>query len=110
MPKISFLPHKKIIPKGITIDAQEGETILNAALKNNIEIEHACEKSCACTTCHCIIKKGFSSLSKCSEKEEDTLDKAWKVEEKSRLTCQAKIGKKDIIVKIPYYSSNYVKE
>ncbi|WP_343184036.1 ISC system 2Fe-2S type ferredoxin [Buchnera aphidicola (Ceratovacuna keduensis)] len=109
MPKILFLPNKIILPNGAEIIAKTGETILDAALKNNIQIEHACEKSCACTTCHCIIKKGFSSLSKCSEKEEDTLDKAWNVEEKSRLSCQTKIGKKNIIVEIPYYSSNYIK-
>ncbi|WP_343154780.1 ISC system 2Fe-2S type ferredoxin [Buchnera aphidicola (Pseudoregma panicola)] len=109
MPQILFLPNKIILPYGAKIHTKIGETILNAALKNNIQIEHACEKSCACTTCHCIIKSGFSSLSKCSEKEEDTLDKAWKVEEKSRLSCQAKIGKKNIVVEIPYYSSNYTK-
>ncbi|WP_343189944.1 ISC system 2Fe-2S type ferredoxin [Buchnera aphidicola] len=109
MPKILFLPNKIILPKGAEIKAKTGETILNAALRNKIQIEHACEKSCVCTTCHCIIKKGFLSLSKCSEKEEDTLDKAWNVHENSRLSCQAKIGKKNIVVKIPYYSSNYTK-
>ncbi|WP_343189087.1 ISC system 2Fe-2S type ferredoxin [Buchnera aphidicola (Chaitoregma tattakana)] len=109
MPYIVFLPHKIILPNGAKIIAKTGDTILDSALKNNIKIEHACEKSCACTTCHCIIKKGFTSLSKCLEKEEDTLDKAWQVEEKSRLSCQAKIGKKNIIVKIPNYSTNYNK-
>ncbi|WP_343153661.1 ISC system 2Fe-2S type ferredoxin [Buchnera aphidicola (Mindarus keteleerifoliae)] len=106
MLKIKFLPHKILLPKGKVCFASSGETILDVALKNNILIEHACEKSCICTTCHCIIRKGFSSLSFCNEKEEDALDKAWGLEEKSRLSCQAKLGSKDIIVEIPYYSKN----
>ncbi|XBC44374.1 MAG: ISC system 2Fe-2S type ferredoxin [Buchnera aphidicola (Schlechtendalia peitan)] len=106
MPKITFLPHKILLPKGGIFYAKEGETILNVALRNNINIEHACNKSCICTTCHCFIEKGFSSLSTCEEKEEDILDKAWGVQLNSRLSCQAKIIKKDIEVKIPMYTIN----
>ncbi|BBI01449.1 ferredoxin [Buchnera aphidicola (Nipponaphis monzeni)] len=108
MPKILFLPHKVILPEPKIVYAEKGEIILNIALKNNIYIEHACGKSCACTTCHCIIKSGFSSLSKSSDKEEDALDKAWGVTLKSRLSCQAKLGNKDITILIPYYNKNYV--
>ncbi|ANF17290.1 2Fe-2S ferredoxin [Buchnera aphidicola (Schlechtendalia chinensis)] len=106
MPKIKFLPHKLLLPKGGTFYAKEGETILNVALRNNINIEHACNKSCICTTCHCFIEKGYYSLSPCEEKEEDILDKAWGIQINSRLSCQAKIKNQDIEVKIPMYTIN----
>ncbi|AWH90752.1 ISC system 2Fe-2S type ferredoxin [Buchnera aphidicola (Melanaphis sacchari)] len=107
MPKILFLPHKLILPKGAICECKKGETILNVALNNNILLEHACEKSCACSTCHCVIRKGFHSLSGWSEKEDDVLDKAWGLESTSRLSCQAIIGDDDIEVEIPLYNANY---
>lgn len=107
MPKVIFLPHKIILPQGAKLQAKTGETILNVALRNNIKLEHACEKSCACSTCHCIIRKGFSSVTGWSEKEDDVLDKAWGLEPESRLSCQAIIGKSDIEVEIPLYNLNY---
>jgi 2Fe-2S ferredoxin len=110
MPKVLFLPHKIILPKGGEFEGKTGETILNVALRNNIQLEHACEQSCACSTCHCIVRKGFFSLSGWSEKEDDILDKAWGLESESRLSCQAIIGKCDIEVEIPLYSVNYVRE
>ncbi|AHG59808.1 ISC system 2Fe-2S type ferredoxin [Buchnera aphidicola] len=110
MPKIIFLPHKIILPQGAILEAKKGETILNIALKNNIQLEHACGQSCACSTCHCIIRKGFLSLSGGSEKEDDILDKAWGLESESRLSCQAIIGDVDIEVEIPLYNVNYVTE
>ncbi len=108
MPKVLFLPHKIILPKGGVFEAREGETILSVALRNNVKLEHACEQSCACSTCHCIVRKGFSSLSGWSEKEDDILDKAWGLESESRLSCQAVIGSSDIEVEIPLYSLNYI--
>lgn len=110
MPKVIFLPHKIILPKGGIFKANPGETILNVALRNLIKLEHACEKSCACSTCHCIVRRGFSSLSKSSEREDDILDKAWGLEPESRLSCQAVIGNLDIEVEIPLYTVNYVRE
>lgn len=109
MPKVFFYPNPLIIPKGLLVTAKTGTSILDIALNNNIKMEHACEKSCACCTCHCIIKKGFFSLSKCLEKEEDLLDKAWGLEQYSRLGCQAKLGKKNIEVYIPIYNINQAK-
>ncbi|WMY97414.1 MAG: ISC system 2Fe-2S type ferredoxin [Arsenophonus sp.] len=110
MPKIIFLPHKELCPNGVTFEAKKGESILNAGLRNNVRIEHVCEKSCVCTTCHCIIRKGFSSLEKSSEMEEDMLDKAWGVEEHSRLSCQAIIQDEDLIIEIPKYTINHIRE
>ncbi|WWO97027.1 MAG: ISC system 2Fe-2S type ferredoxin [Candidatus Dasytiphilus stammeri] len=108
MPTIIFLPHPILIPEIIKIDAVEGETILDAALRNGILIEHACEKSCACATCHCIVRKGFSSLISKSDNEEDMLDKAWGVSATSRLSCQAKIANQDLVIEIPRYNVNIV--
>lgn len=110
MPKIKFLPHESICPDGATIDAEPGESILDAALRNNIAIEHACEKSCACTTCHVIVRKGFESLADAQENEEDFLDKAWGLEPESRLSCQAKVTDEELVIEIPRYTINMVSE
>jgi 2Fe-2S ferredoxin len=110
MPKITFLPHEVICPKGASVDAEVGESILDAALRNNIPIEHACEKSCACTTCHVIVRRGFESLEEAAENEEDYLDKAWGLEPESRLSCQARVADQDLLIEIPKYTINMVSE
>ncbi|MBM89471.1 MAG: ISC system 2Fe-2S type ferredoxin [Gammaproteobacteria bacterium] len=110
MPKLSFLPHEVICPEGAVIEAEVGESILNAALAQGISIEHACEKSCACTTCHVIVREGFHSLEEAEENEEDYLDKAWGLEPESRLSCQAKISDEDLVIEIPKYTINMVSE
>ena len=110
MPKLIFLPHEVICPDGAEIEAKEGETILNAALAGGLSIEHACEKSCACTTCHVVVRNGFFSLTDAEENEEDYLDKAWGLEPESRLSCQAVISKDDLVIEIPKYTINMVSE
>ena len=110
MPKIIFLPHEELCPEGLVVDATEGETILDAALENDIEIEHACEKSCACTTCHVVVREGFDSLEESDELEDDMLDKAWGLEPESRLSCQACVADEDLVVEIPKYTVNIVSE
>ncbi len=110
MPKIVFLPHEEICPEGAAIDVEAGESICRAALRNGIEIEHACEMSCACTTCHVIIREGYDSLDEPDELEDDYLDKAWGLEPDSRLSCQAIVADQDLIVEIPKYTINMVSE
>lgn len=110
MPQIIFLPHVEICPEGALIEAEPGTSICDAAQKRGIEIEHACEKSCACTTCHVIIREGFASLADATEEEEDLLDKAWGLEPDSRLSCQALVGKEDLVIEIPKYTINMVSE
>ena len=110
MPKITFLPHEVICPAGAVVEADSGESILDAALRNSIPIEHACEKSCACTTCHVIVREGFDSLEDASENEEDYLDKAWGLEPESRLSCQARVAEEDLQIEIPKYTINMVSE
>ena len=110
MPQLIVLPHVELCPQGAVITAASGMTICDALLANTIEIEHACEKSCACTTCHVIVREGLESLTAAEEKEEDLLDKAWGLEPNSRLSCQALIMDQDLVIEIPKYSINMVKE
>jgi 2Fe-2S ferredoxin len=110
MPQIIFLPHEEICPEGAVIEVAPGISLCDAALKNGIEIEHACEKSCACTTCHVIIREGYDSMEEPAEAEEDLLDKAWGLEPESRLSCQAIVGEADLVVEIPKYTINMVSE
>jgi len=110
MTKIIFLPHEEICPEGAMIEAEPGVSICDAALENGVGIEHACEKSCACTTCHVVVREGFDSLGEADETEEDLLDKAWGLEPESRLSCQALVGDRDLVIEIPKYTINMVSE
>jgi len=92
------------------LEGKSGETILDVALRNGIEIEHACEKSCACTTCHCVVREGFDSLEPSDELEDDMLDKAWGLEPESRLSCQARLADEDLVVELPKYTINLASE
>lgn len=110
MPQIIFLPHEDICPEGAVIEAQTGDNLIEKALENGIEIEHACEMSCACTTCHVIVREGFDSLRESDELEDDLLDKAWGLEPDSRLSCQLEVGEEDLVIEIPRYTINQVSE
>lgn len=110
MPRIVVLPHEELCPEGEVLEANNGETICDALLRNDIEIEHACEKSCACTTCHVVVREGFNSMEESDELEDDMLDKAWGLEPDSRLSCQAVVGDEDLVVEIPKYTINMVSE
>lgn len=110
MPQIIFLPHEEICPEGAVIEAQPGDNLIEKALEQGIQIEHACEMSCACTTCHVIVREGFDSLEESDELEDDLLDKAWGLEPDSRLSCQVEIGEEDLVIEIPKYTINQVSE
>lgn len=110
MPQIVVLPHALLCPEGAVIDAPAGKSLCDALLDSDIEIEHACEKSCACTTCHVLIREGFASLNEAGETEEDLLDKAWGLEATSRLSCQVILTDQDVVIEIPKYTINQVSE
>jgi 2Fe-2S ferredoxin len=110
MPKIIIKPHSEICPKGAEIEAEKGSSLCEAMLDNKINIEHACELSCACTTCHVIVTSGFDKLNEASEDEEDLLDKAWGLEQRSRLSCQIILDEDDLEIEIPKYNINMVSE
>lgn len=110
MPIIKVLPHAQYCPDGVTIEAESGDSICEALLENDIHIEHACELSCACTTCHVVVREGFDSLNEPEETEEDLLDRAWGLEPYSRLSCQAIVSGEDLTVEIPKYTINHARE
>ena len=110
MTKLIFLPHEEMCPEGAVFEAEPGITICDAALANGIDIEHACEKSCACTTCHIYIREGFNTLEESTELEDDLLDKAWGLDPDSRLSCQAVVGDTDLVIEVPKYTINMVSE
>ena len=110
MPIIHILPHTEYCPESAQVRAAAGTTICEALLENGIAIEHACDMSCACTTCHVIVREGLASLNEAEETEEDLLDRAWGLEPNSRLSCQAIVSNKDLVVEIPKYSINHAKE
>ena len=110
MPQIIVLPHEELCPDGMVIEVEPGISICDVALQNHIEIEHACEKSCACTTCHVYVRAGMDSLNENTEEEDDMLDKAWGLDPDSRLSCQTIVGNEDLVIEIPKYTINMVSE
>ncbi len=110
MTQIVVLPHVELCPEGAVIDAAPGTSICDSLLDHGIAIEHACEKSCACTTCHVVIREGFEQLEPAEENEEDMLDKAWGREPYSRLSCQARVKDTPLVIEIPRYTINMAKE
>jgi len=110
MTQVIVLPHVELCPKGAVLEAEKGDSICDTLLKNDIDIEHACDQVCACTTCHVVVREGFDSLNEAEDDEEDLLDKAWGLEPNSRLSCQALVDETDLVVEIPKYSINMAKE
>ena len=110
MSKLKVLPHETLCPAGLEIEATPGVSICDLLLDNGIEIEHACEKSCACTTCHVIVREGYDALDPPTDKEDDLLDKAWGLELTSRLSCQARMKDGPVTVEIPRYTINHASE
>lgn len=110
MPRIVVLPHAELCPEGKTLEGVEGKSLLDNLLDNGVEVEHACEKSCACTTCHVIVREGGGSLEPSTEDEDDLLDRAWGLTPQSRLSCQAVVGDERLVIEIPRYTINYAKE
>ena len=110
MTQIIVLPHVELCPDGSVLEAAPGTTICDALLENGIEIEHACEMSCACTTCHVIVREGFAALEASDELEDDLLDKAWGLEPESRLSCQAIVNETPLTIEIPRYTVNMMRE
>lgn len=110
MTKVIFKPHEKLCPEGKEVDVDVGTSICDAALSNGIALEHACEKSCACTTCHVYVRRGGESLNEPNEEEEDYLDKAWGLDPDSRLSCQALVADTELEVEIPKYTINLASE
>jgi len=110
MAEIVVLPHPDLAPEGKTFEGESGKSLCDNLLDHGIEIEHACEKSCACTTCHVIVREGGGSLNASTDDEDDLLDRAWGLSPQSRLSCQAIVADQKLVVEIPRYTINYAKE
>lgn len=110
MPKITIQPHPELCADGAVFEARSGTFLCDALLRNGIALEHACEKSCACATCHVIVRQGFDALAPASDDEEDQLDRAWGAEPHSRLACQVLVRDQDLVLALPRYTVNLARE
>jgi 2Fe-2S ferredoxin len=110
MPRISVLPHPTLCPAGAAFEAAPGASLCDALLGHGVAIEHACEKVCACATCHVIVQSGAASLRPPRDDEEDQLDGAWGLTPESRLACRVKVGTADLVVELPRHTRNYARE
>ncbi|MEC7119459.1 MAG: ISC system 2Fe-2S type ferredoxin [Pseudomonadota bacterium] len=110
MPRITVLPHAEICPQGASFDVAEDANLCQSLLNNGVAIEHACDMSAACTTCHVIVREGFNSLDEMDDVEADLLDRAWGLEPDSRLSCQVKKITQDLEVELPRYTINHASE
>ncbi|MGO9037143.1 MAG: ISC system 2Fe-2S type ferredoxin [Steroidobacteraceae bacterium] len=106
MPKITVLPHEELCPSGAEFECRAGAELCDQLRANGVAIENACEKSCVCTTCHVLVRKGFASLRPAGDAEEDQLGKAWGLEATSRLSCQVRVASADLVIEIPRYTLN----
>ncbi|WP_417631012.1 ISC system 2Fe-2S type ferredoxin [Acinetobacter baumannii] len=110
MPRIKVFPHAQFCPEGAEFEVEQNANLCQSLLNKGIKIEHACDMSCACTTCHVIVRKGFDSLEEMNDVEADLLDRAWGLEPDSRLSCQVKIVDEDLEIEIPKYTINHASE
>ena len=117
--KITFFTPEYPEGKEIEVDPEQipyGRTglpgsILDIALNNDVELDHACGGVCACSTCHVVVREGLGSCNEATEDEEDMLDNAPGLTPYSRLGCQTvPDGTQDLVVEVPEWNRNLVKE
>lgn len=106
MPRLIVMPHPDLCPEGAEFDVPTDELLCDVLLNRGIRIEHACEKSAACATCHVVVRAGFDSLEPPDDIEDDLLDQAWGLTSQSRLSCQVAISHGDLVIEIPHYTVN----
>jgi 2Fe-2S ferredoxin len=86
-------------------------SILDIALSNGVEIDHACGGVCACSTCHCIVREGGQTLPEMTDAEDEELSFAPGLTPNSRLSCQSvPNGERNLVVEIPNWNRNAVRE
>lgn len=110
MPRIKVRPHEQFCPEGKEFEVEKNANLCESLLKNGVKIEHACDMSKACTTCHVVVRQGFYELEEMDDVEADLLDRAWGLEAESRLSCQVKIEDEDLVIEIPKYTINHASE
>lgn len=86
-------------------------SLLEIALGHGVEIDHACGGVCGCATCHVVVREGLESCSRSGEEEEDQLDAAYGLTDKSRLACQCvPDGTRNLVVVVPSWNRNLARE
>ena len=107
--RITVLPHAELCPDGLTFDAAPGNTLVDELLMNGIEIEHACDRVCACATCHVHLRQCAEDVNPVDDDEDEQLSDAWGLDADSRLSCCVKVGGPELVVELPRYSKNHAR-
>jgi ferredoxin, 2Fe-2S len=108
--RVQVLPHPELCPQGLSFDARPGRKLVDELLRHGVAIEHACEKVCACATCHVHLRSGGDFVAAADDEEEDQLDDAWGVDAQSRLSCCVKVKGPGLVVELPRFSRNHARE
>lgn len=108
--QVRLLPHTELCPQGLVFDARQGRKLVDELLAQGVAMEHACEKVCACSTCHVHVRQGAADLAPADEAEEDQLDDAWGVDADSRLSCCVRVGATPLVVELPRFTRNHARE
>ncbi|HQU57121.1 MAG: 2Fe-2S iron-sulfur cluster-binding protein [Chitinophagaceae bacterium] len=103
MYKVTFNFEQKDLEPITLENVEAGQSILELALMNDIELHHNCGGVCACTTCHLYVEKGMDFIDEITDREEDFIDRAVNPKLNSRLGCQSLLneGEGEIVVTIP---------
>lgn len=107
---VRVLPHPELCPQGLALDARQGRSLLDELLARGIAVEHACDKVCACATCHLHVRKGGDALAAADDDEEDQLDDAWGLDGQSRLSCCVKVRGTELVIELPRFTRNHARE
>ena len=108
--QVRLLPHAELCPQGLVFEARQGRKLVDELLAQGVAMEHACEKVCACSTCHVHVRQGAADLAPADEAEEDQLDDAWGVDADSRLSCCVRVGNTPLVVELPRFTRNHARE
>lgn len=108
--RVRVLPHAQLCPQGVEFDARPGRKLVDELLAHGVAIEHACEKVCACATCHVHVRSGTEFLRAPDDGEDDQLGDAWGLDAQSRLSCCVKIQGPELVVELPRFSRNHARE
>ncbi|MDT7838808.1 ISC system 2Fe-2S type ferredoxin [Aquabacterium sp. OR-4] len=108
--RVTVKPHPELCPEGLSFDARQGRKLVDELLAQGIALEHACEKVCACATCHVHLREGAEFVNAADDEEEDQLDKAWGLDAQSRLSCCVRVKGPALLVELPRYTKNHARE
>jgi 2Fe-2S ferredoxin len=108
--EVTVLPHPDLCPEGLVLQARQGRKLVDELLARGIAIEHACEKVCACATCHVHVRSGAEFLAPADDEEEDQLDAAWGLDAQSRLSCCVRVRGPALVIELPLYTKNHARE